>query len=450
MEPPTYQLNLILSILRSSLTATDFITISVCVALILILIIMSGIISSSENAFFSLTKVQIEDLTGENGTSQDTIRYLLSNPKKLLATVLIANTFVNICIVMVSSLLFNILFDFSEQPILGFTIQIVLVTFIIVLFGEVIPKIYAAQNNTSITRWIAIPMYFLSRLLSPFVWILVKSTSVIDKRITKKGHVLSVHELTHAIDITSESDSSDHEKTILKSIVNFGNINVKQIMRQRPDMYTLDQTLSFHEVLNKINSIGYSRMPVYLESLDNITGILYIKDLLPYIDKKDEFKWNSLIRKPYFVPESKKIDNLLKEFQKKRVHMAIVVDEYGGTCGLVTMEDILEEIFGEINDEFDEDEHFYSRVNDITYIFEAKIPIHDMCKFMGVDSNFFDEVSNEADTLGGLLLEQTEELPQRGEQLEYDRFTFIIEAVDKRKIKRVKVILNLHQKEHEN
>lgn len=449
MEPPTHYLYPFLYILRTPLGASEYLTVFICLALILIFIVMSAMISSSENAFFSLTKTQIEGLKEEQTTSSNSAIYLLNHPKNLLATILIANTFVNISIVMVSSLLFTVIFDFANNPVIGFILEIVLVTFIIVLFGEVIPKIYAAQNNVFITKMLAMPMYVLSKLLTPFVWILVRSTSVIDKRITKKGHVLSVHELTHAIDITSESDSPENEKIILKSIVNFGSISVKQIMCQRPDMYTLEQGMTYHEVLNKINSIGYSRMPVYKENLDSISGILYIKDLLPHIEKSNDFKWTGLLRKPYFVPESKKIDNLLKEFQQKRVHMAIVVDEYGGTSGLVTMEDILEEIFGEINDEFDEDEHFYSRVNDHTFIFEAKIQIHDMCKFMGVATDFFDDVRNEADTLGGLLLEQTEELPQKGEQLEFDRFTFIIEAVDKRKIKRVKVILNLSESEHE-
>jgi len=283
-------------------------------------------------------------------------------------------------------------------------------------------------------------MLFLNRLLSPFVNILVRSTSVLDKRMTRKGHVLSVDELTHAIEITAESNTPKEEKTILKSIVNFGNINVKQIMRQRPDISAIDQRLHYTDVLSKIKEWEYSRVPVFDGNLDKITGILYIKDLLPHLDKGESYNWSTLIRKPYFVPESKKIDDLLKEFQSKRVHMAIVIDEYGGTSGIATMEDILEEIFGEIHDEFDDDEVVYSRIDDSTFIFEAKILINDMCRYMEVDTDRFEEVRNDADTLGGLLLEINGDLPLPGEEINFEEFRFIVESVDKRRIKRVKVI----------
>jgi gliding motility-associated protein GldE len=314
-----------------------------------------------------------------------------------------------------------------------------------VLFGEVMPKIYAAQNNTKIVLLLAIPMYYLQKSLSPFVWILVKSTSIIDKRITKKGRALSADELSHAIDITTKADAPKEETTILKSIVNFGHTDVKQIMKQRPDVSALDSQTKFNEVLNKITNWGYSRVPVYKDNLDNIIGILYIKDLLPHIEEPDLFNWVKLLRKPYFVPESKKIDDLLKDFQNKRVHLAIIIDEFGGTSGMVTMEDILEEIFGEINDEFDEDEVFYSKINDNTFVFEAKILINDMCRHMQFDTSVFDDIRNDADTLGGMLLEINGEIPLSGEEIRFKDFLFVIESVDTRKIKRVKVILEQNE-----
>lgn len=440
-EPPSYLTLQLLTIINQTLTAGDVITSLVCIGVVLILIVSSAIISSSENAFFSLSVADKEELLEEESRNSAYISYLISHPKSLLATILIANTFVNIAIVMLSTVVIGILFDFGDNHLIAFFIEVILVTFLLVLFGEVMPKIYASQNNKKVSRFVALPMFMLSKFFYPFVYVLVKSTSIIDKRVTKKGHVLSVDELTHAIDITAEEDTPKEEKIILKSIVNFGNISVTQIMRQRPDISALNATLTFKEVKSKINEWGYSRMPVYMDNLDNISGVLYIKDLLPELNKPDDYKWQQLIRKTYFVPESKKIDDLLKDFQSKRVHLAVVVDEFGGTSGIVTMEDILEEIFGEINDEFDEDETFYSRINDNTFVFEAKMLINDMCRFMQIDSDTFDEVRNEADTVGGMLLEISGELPALGEEITYDRFHFVIESVDKRRIKRVKVVI---------
>ena len=439
-EPPV---NTVLSIINTTLTTADVATIFISIAVVVALIICSAIISSSENAFFSLSKLQIEEITEEESRTAKYTEYLINHPKHLLATILISNTFVNIAIVMVSTVIIGLLFDFSTNPLFGFLIEIVLVTFILVLFGEVMPKIFASQNNMRVARFVAIPMFTLSKVLKPFVFLLVKSTSIIDKRVTKKGHILSVDELTHAIEITNEEETPREEKIILKSIVNFGNINVKQIMRQRPDITAIKSDTPFKQLLMKINDWGYSRVPVYTDNLDNINGVLYIKDLLPHMHNDDDFNWLTLIRKPYFVPESKKIDDLLKEFQSKRVHLAVVVDEFGGTQGIVTMEDILEEIFGEINDEFDEDEVFYSRLNEHTFVFEAKIAINDMCKFMEIESEVFDDARQDADTLGGMLLELQEEMPKQGDEIVYADFKFVIESADKRRIKRVKVeILN--------
>jgi len=436
-EPPV---NSLLAILNTSLAASDVVTLMVALGAIIVLIICSAIISSSENAFFGLSKAQLEELTlNQDSRISKQIAYLITHPKHLLATILISNTFVNIAIVLLSTLAIGMVFNFEQSPVLGFLLEAVVVTFILVLFGEVMPKIYASQNNEKVARLVAMPMYSLNKILTPFVWLLVKSTSIIDKRVTKKGHVLSVDELTHAIDITNEEDTPKEEKVILKSIVNFGNINVRQIMRQRPDVSAIRSDLPFKQLLLKISDWGYSRVPVYTDNLDNIVGILYIKDLLPHMHNEDGFNWLSLLRKPYFVPESKIIDDLLKDFQSKRVHVAIVVDEFGGTQGIVTMEDILEEIFGEINDECDEDETVYSRLNEHTFVFEAKMLINDMCKYMEVEPEVFDEIRNEADTLGGMLLELEEEMPKQGDEILFKEFKFVIESADKRRIKRVKV-----------
>jgi len=431
----------IMLLIRSTLVTADIITVVVCLVVIVLFIVFSALVSSSENAFFSLTKAQIEELTEGKTRKSEFSLFLLSNPKKLLATILIANTFVNIAIVMVSSLMFETVFDFGTNHIFGVILELTLITFSLVLLGEVLPKIYAAQNNIQVASFMAAPMYFLSKAFKPFVYVLVKSTSIIDKRITRKGHTISVDELTHAIDITAEEETTEQEKTILKSIVNFGNINVKQIMHQRPDISAVEADINFKELINKITDWGYSRIPVYRENLDNIIGVLYIKDLLPQLQNTDEYNWLSLIRKPYFVPESKKIDDLLKDFQQKRVHVAIIVDEFGGTSGMVTMEDILEEIFGEINDEFDEDEVSHLRINENTYVFEAKMLINDMCRYMEIDADTFEEIRNDADTIGGMLLELSGDLPSLGDKLTYKHFTFHVEGVDKRKINRVKVIV---------
>jgi len=431
----------IMLLIRSTLVTADIITVVVCLVVIVLFIVFSALVSSSENAFFSLTKAQIEELTEGKTRKSEFSLFLLSNPKKLLATILIANTFVNIAIVMVSSLMFDTVFDFGTNHIFGVILELTLITFSLVLLGEVLPKIYAAQNNIQVASFMAAPMYFLSKAFKPFVYVLVKSTSIIDKRITRKGHTISVDELTHAIDITAEEETTEQEKTILKSIVNFGNINVKQIMHQRPDISAVEADINFKELINKITDWGYSRIPVYRENLDNIIGVLYIKDLLPQLQNTDEYNWLSLIRKPYFVPESKKIDDLLKDFQQKRVHVAIIVDEFGGTSGMVTMEDILEEIFGEINDEFDEDEVSHLRINENTYVFEAKMLINDMCRYMEIDADTFEEIRNDADTIGGMLLELSGDLPSLGDKLTYKHFTFHVEGVDKRKINRVKVIV---------
>lgn len=438
-EPPVKFLNTFLSILNPEFSVSYWPIILFGGLAVIILVLIAAAFSGSENALFSLNQAQLESIEEENQSSNKYILFLIQNPKKLLATILIGNTFVNVAMVMVTSVVVNVVFDLHQNPLLGFIVEVFFITFIIVLFGEVIPKIYSVQNNLKVSKFIAVPVYYAYKFFQPLVYLLENSTSIIDKRVTKRGHILSVDELSHAIDITSEESAPRQEKSILKGIVNFGNTNVKEIMRQRPDISAISQQTTFTSLLKQIDELGYSRFPVYHTSLDNVVGILSVKDLLPHINEGDDFNWLSLLRGPFFVPETKKIDDLLKDFQSKRTHLAIVVDEFGGTSGLITMEDILEEIFGEINDEFDEDEIYYSKLDDNTFVFEAKMLINDACKYMETNADLFDTVRNEADTLGGLLLELNGNMPKQNQEIKFPPFTFITESVDKRRIKRIKV-----------
>jgi putative hemolysin len=438
-EPPSG--SYFLQIINPLLSSADTLSIVFALLGIGVLVFLSACYSGSENALFSLSKLNLEELLETQGSRANAISFLVRNPKRLLATILIANTFVNIGVVLVNTYLFSIVFNFHAYPLFGFLFEVVVVTFVLVLFGEVIPKVYSFQNNMKVTKLLAIPLYYTYKFFQPLVFVLEKSTSIIDKRITKKGHILSADELNHAIEITSEKDAPKQEKNILKSVVNFGNTNVRQIMRQRPDIVGVDIECTFKQLMLQIVDSGYSRVPVFEESLDHIKGILFTKDLLQHIHEDDSFDWRTLLRDAYFVPESKKIDDLLKEFQTKRMHLAIVADEFGGTSGLVSMEDIVEEIFGEIQDEFDEDEHIYTRINNYTFVFEGKMLINDMCRYMEVQPEVFDEIRNDAETLGGMLLELNSYLPKLGQEIKFKNFVFNIESVDTRKIKRVKVTI---------
>ncbi len=438
-EPPSG--SYFLQIINPLLSSSDTLSIVFALLGIGVLVFLSACYSGSENALFSLSKLNLEELLETQGSRANAISFLVRNPKRLLATILIANTFVNIGVVLVNTYLFSIVFNFHAYPLFGFLFEVVVVTFVLVLFGEVIPKVYSFQYNMKVTKLLAIPLYYTYKFFQPLVFVLEKSTSIIDKRITKKGHILSADELNHAIEITSEKDAPKQEKNILKSVVNFGNTNVRQIMRQRPDIVGVDIECTFKQLMLQIVDSGYSRVPVYEERLDHIKGILFTKDLLQHIHEDDSFDWRTLLRDAYFVPESKKIDDLLKEFQTKRMHLAIVADEFGGTSGLVSMEDIVEEIFGEIQDEFDEDEHIYTRINNYTFVFEGKMLINDMCRYMEVHPEVFDEIRNDAETLGGMLLELNSYLPKLGQEIKFKNFSFKIESVDTRKIKRVKVTI---------
>lgn len=412
-------------------------------AILLILLLSSAIASASETGFFSLSPVQMSELKASKSANSERIIHLLSNPKKLLATILIANNLVNVGIVILSTFLANSYFDFSSNPLLGFVVQVVVITSLLLLLGEIMPKIFANRNPMKVANFVVLPLSILSKLLSPLSFFLVNSTRFIDKRMTVNTHNITLDDISNAIDITADGKIDNEDRKIMKSITRFGDINAREIMTPRVDLTAVDRTDLYSSVLKVIVDSGYSRIPVHDETIDVITGILYIKDLLPHLSADDSFDWNSLIREPFFVPENKPINDLLSEFQDKKIHMAIVVDEYGGTSGIITLEDIIEEIVGEINDEFDTetDSELFTRIDDKVYIFEGKISINDMCRVFGTDDRIFDEAKGESETLAGLLLELSGKMLTAGEFINFDRFQFQIEAADKRRIKKVKVTI---------
>lgn len=414
------------------------------IAAIIVLLFFSAMVSGSEVAFFSLTHSRIEDIRKKKKPASQNIITLLERPKRLLATILIANNVINIAIILISTMVFRELFNFEASPLLGFVVQVILVTFILLLFGEVMPKVYSGQNPEKFASFMATPLIVIRKIFWPLSALLIRSTRIIDERLGKKRSNISMDDLSHALEITADNTTTEEDKNILRGIVSFGNIDAREIMRSRLDVVALEITLPFPKLLSIILDTGYSRLPVYRDSFDNVEGILYIKDLLPYLEKGDSFDWTKLVRPCFFVPESKKISDLLREFQEKKIHMAVVVDEYGGTSGIVTLEDILEEIVGEINDEFDIDESIHSKIDAHTYVFEGKTLLKDFCKITGADYSLFDDVKGEADTLAGLLLEIKQELPFKGEKVHFRNFEFLVEGVDNRRIKRIKVVI-LHE-----
>lgn len=417
------------SMFRGSFDVIDI----VFVVILLFLLLCSALASASEVAYFSLTPGEMDKLK-EKGNSK--ALHLLKKPDLLLSTILITNNFVNVGIVIISSYLVNTLFDFSSYPILGFVIQVILVTFIILLVGEIMPKLYANRTQVKMAVIMAGPLTFLTFLFRPLSILLIKSTSIISKRIARKDG-LSIDQLSKALELT-EDDEINEEKDILEGIVRFSNINAIDIIQPRINIIALDIEDSFEYVKDIVIEHGYSRLPVYRENLDNIEGILYVKDLLAHLKEPLDFNWQSLIRPAYFVPETKKINDLLEEFQLKKVHMAIVVDEYGGTSGIVTMEDILEEIVGEINDEYDEKEETFVRLKNNAYIFEACTLLNDFIKIVDADQDSFKDIEGEADTLAGLILEIKGELPRKSEVITYNEHKFTVLEVDNRRIKKIK------------
>jgi putative hemolysin len=402
---------------------------------------MSGLISGSEVAFFSINANQISQFKQSKDPIESRIYNLIKNPRRLLANILILNNLVNVAIVTLSTFLTWQIYGAEAEEGVIVAVLTMIVTIAIIFFGEVLPKVYANQNNIGFAKKTSLLLSLAQYTLKPLTFLLMSFSNILEKRIEKKGYTISVDELNQALEITTEKEATEEEKDILKGIVNFGTLSVKQIMKSRLDITAFDIELDFHELMDKINKTGYSRIPIYKETIDKIEGILYIKDMLPYIDNDETFNWQKLLRHGYFVPESKKIDDLLKDFQEKRVHMAIVVDEYGGTSGLITMEDIIEEIVGEINDEFDEDEIAYNKLDENTFVFEGKTTLNDFCKIINEDPSIFEEVKGESESLGGLMLEINNKLPRAGDKIRYERFLFTVVAVDNKRIKRVRVLM---------
>jgi gliding motility-associated protein GldE len=431
-------------LLQAGTISVSFGTIAGLVA-ILVLLIGSALTAAAEVSFFSLGPNQLHELRVRQDRSDRQVLLLLDSPKRLLATLLITNNFINVAIAIISTYVTNNLFDFNLFPYwLAFLIQVVLVTSLIVLFGEIMPKVYATQNSLGLARLMAGPVRIAMKIFYPLSSILVHSTNLIDKRISRRAYDVSMSELSDAIELTAGHDTPEEDKKILQGIVRFGDIEVKEIMKSRVDVTAVDLGTKFRELLKIVVDAGYSRVPAYEDSFDNIKGILYIKDLLPHLAEDDEFTWSGLLKDALFVPENKKINDLLQEFQEKKIHMAVVVDEYGGTSGIVTLEDILEEIVGEISDEHDEPigDFEYTRIDDYNYIFEGKTSLNDLCKILGIEDDTFDEARGDSDSLAGLLLELLQKMPQRGEKVNYRQFTFTVKAVDQRRIKRVMVTLN--------
>ena len=411
------------------------------------LLFVSGFASGSEIAFFSLSPSDLNELDEEKNEDDLHIKQLREDSERTLATILIANNLVNVSIIMLFGYFFEQTVKFHAWW-LEFLCITVLLTFLLLLFGEIMPKVYAGQQPLRFCRGAVNGILFCRKLFYPFASIVVSSGRLADKVVQKENHVLSVDDLEQALELTDKEDIKD-EQRILEGIVRFGDETAKEIMTSRQDVVDLDFKSTYQEVLQCIVENNYSRIPVYQDSIDNVRGILYIKDLLPHLGKSAAFRWQSLIRPPYFVPETKKIDDLLRDFQENKVHIAIVVDEFGGTSGLITLEDILEEIVGEINDEYDEEEKNYVRINANTYVFEGKTLLSDFYKILNLDDDVFEDVEGDADTLAGLLLELKGDFPQEHERFTYGRFKFEIVELDGHRISKIKVILQAEEKTEE-
>jgi putative hemolysin len=423
----------------SQILAAGFMFYSMSGLLLIVLLLLSALVSGSEVAFFSFSPDDIDSLKNSPSSKERKVYALINHPKRLLATILIFNNFINVAIVTISTYItWRIIGPGGNDGVVILVLSMI-ITFLIVLLGEVTPKVYAAQNNLSFVRITAGMLTIADKVFYPVSWVLLNMSNFIERNIEKKGYRLSLDELNHALEITSGTDTSEEEKEILKGIVNFGTISAKQIMHSRMDIMAVEIDTDFHELMDRINKFEYSRIPVYRETIDKIEGILFVKDLLAYIHKDEHFEWQKLIRPGYFIPEHKKIDTLLKDFQSMRMHMAIVVDEYGGTSGVITLEDIIEEIVGEINDEFDEEDVSFTQLDENTYVFEGKTSLNDFCKVIDEDPDIFEEVKGESESLGGLLLEIASKMPRLGEKIFFDKYMFSIVAVDSRRIKRIKV-----------
>ena len=406
-----------------------------------LLLLLSRYASASEIAFFSLSPTDLNELEPEKNTTDRNIQLLRDDSERTLATILITNNLVNVTIIMLCNYVFANLVDFGHAVWLQFLCITVILTFLLLLFGEIMPKVYARQNPLKYCRFSVSGLMFFRRLFWPVESILISSGTLAGKVLQKESHILSVDDLEQALELTDKEEIKE-EQSMLQGIIRFGDETAKEIMTPRKDIIDLNIQANYNEVLQCILENNYSRIPVYQGNTDNIRGVLYIKDLLPHIGKTASFRWQSLIRPPYFVPETKKIDDLLRDFQENKVHIAIVVDEFGGTSGLVTLEDVLEEIVGEINDEYDEEEKYYTRLNKNTYVFEGKTSMSDFCRVLEIDDDEFDDVEGDADSLAGLLLEIKGDFPKVGERIIYSKYTFEVLAIEERRISKVKVVIS--------
>jgi putative hemolysin len=418
--------------------------------LFLFLLLCSALISASEIAFFSLSPQDLDVLKKDKTSRSQLVLEWKEKPKELLSIILIVNNFVNVGIVILGAFLTDAMSkawldeSWLEHPLVVFLLQVVLITLVLLLFGEMIPKLYANRNPLTIAQRMSTPLRILSKT-PPFSWlsnVLMKSTDIINKRTKKMDMRLSSTDLEQAVALTKELSDSEEEHKMLEGIVKFGNTEVCQIMCSRMDAVAVDVKMNFKEVYEVIVESGFSRFPVYQESFDNIVGILYVKDLLEHINKPEDFNWRNLCRPAFFVPENKKIDDLLRDFQEKKMHMAIVVDEYGGANGIVTLEDVLEEIVGDITDEFDEDEVVHTKVNDYTFVFEGKTPLLDMYKVLEIDAEEYEDLKGDAESVAGFIIEQCGRIMRKNERLTVHDLTFIVEAADKKRVKLVRVIKN--------
>jgi gliding motility-associated protein GldE len=429
--------NLFLLALEPSISVSSIALISF---ILVALLFLSAVLAGSEVAFFSLNADQRISLRESEISSEKKVSQLLDKPQQLLATLLISINFVNIIFITLANYLTSLVLGQQSMETLLVTLFLLFgVTFIITFFGELIPKVWAQQNNLNFARYSAPLIGFLNFVFLPLSKALLGISGLIEKRVKKKSYTLTSQELNQALEITTDENTSDREKDILRGILNFGNISVKSVMQARRDIVAFDTSMNFHELMDLINKNGYSRVPVYNETIDKIEGILYIKDLLKHIDQDEKFDWLPLLHSPFFVPENKKIDDLLYDFQEKRVHMAIIVNEYGETEGIVTMEDIIEEIVGEINDEFDEVEADYKKIADNVYVFEAKTSLNDFCRVLEIEAAYFEKAKGESETLAGLVIELFGRIPSAGEEIEFEDFTFKVQSVDTRRIKKVRV-----------
>ena len=423
-----------------SLTTTALISAIISLTVSLLLLSLSALISASEVAFFSLDPQSTNELEESELKADKNIVQLLQRPQHLLATILIANNFLNVAVILLLTNFTTSILNFESVPFLGFIFQAIFITFVLLLFGEIMPKVYATQYAKKTTEKAAPVIMTLGKMFGPIINLLVNSTSIVNTRLSKHSRSnISMDELSHALELTSNSKDEDTE--ILEGIIKFGNIQVVDIMTSRLDMVVVDIKTNYKQLLDIIIKSGYSRIPVYSENRDNIKGLLYSKDLLPHLDKPINFRWQSLVRQAYFVPETKMIDDLLNEFQLNKIHLAMVVDEYGGTSGLITLEDILEEIVGDISDEYDNEEQLFTKIDNHTFIFEAKILLNDFFKIAEIEEEDFVKVIEEVETLAGLILELKGDIPAKNERIDYGRYVFEIVAVDNRRIKKVKLFI---------